>query len=913
MTRLLALIFVFTSFVCYSAREAVAQTTEFTYQGSLKDGANLANGPYDFEFALYDGGGSQLGAALTRNGVVVANGIFSVSLDFGNQFPGAGRLLEIRVRISGGGGFTTLSPRQPVSSAPYSVKSLTADSATNATNAINATTAATAINAVNATNATNAVNATTAANFTGALAGDVTGTQSATTVARLLGRTVANSAPTNGQVLKFNSGTNQWQPDTDLIGGGGGGGTITGVTAGTGLSGGGTTGSVTLNIAPGGVGSTELATNAVTTAKIADANVTDAKIASVAGSKITGSITTATLPGANVTGAVANATTATTATTATNFTGSLAGDVTGTQNATTIASNAVTTTKLADSAVTATKIANGQVVKSINGLTDGVTLAAGSNVTITPSGNTLTIASTGGTGNSINNQTTPQAGANFNIDGVGTATTFNAVAQYNINGAGRILSSAGSDNLFAGIGAGNANPSGGGNTFVGGGAGGSNTSGANNSFVGANAGQMNTFGNNNTFVGINSGQSNTLNGGNTFVGANAGNTNTIGSGNTVIGFGANVGANNLSSATAIGFNAIVTQSNSIVLGSNLGSTRVGIGTSTPADRLTVQTATTNYGFTHTDGTVTVGSFVGGSTGGGWYGTKSNHPLSFFTNNGAPAMTIATNGYVGIGTTTPSARLDIDNSSDAGIGLRVNGLINGIQGESRASVNGVGVYGINDFGGFAGYFRGKVEIKTATTSYGFTHTDGTVTVGSFVGGSTGGGWYGTRSNHSLSFFVNNGPASLTISTDGLVNIPILATQGGAALCRNGPAIAFCSSSLRYKKNISRFSQGMSFVNKLRPISFDWKKDGTRDVGFGAEDIAKIDERFVTYNDKGEVEGVKYDRLSVAFVNAFKEQQTQIAQQQKQIATLLTANAALSRRVRTVEKRLPKKHGSAHRRH
>ena len=48
-----------------------AQTTEFTYQGSLKDGANLANGPYDFEFALYDGGGSQLGATLTRNGVVL--------------------------------------------------------------------------------------------------------------------------------------------------------------------------------------------------------------------------------------------------------------------------------------------------------------------------------------------------------------------------------------------------------------------------------------------------------------------------------------------------------------------------------------------------------------------------------------------------------------------------------------------------------------------------------------------------------------------------------------------------------------------------------------------------------------------------------------------------------------------------
>lgn len=38
------------------------------------------------------------------------------------------------------------------------------------------------------------------------------------------------------------------------------------------------------------------------------------------------------------------------------------------------------------------------VVSTINGLSGAITLAAGSNITITPSGNTLTIASTGGGG-----------------------------------------------------------------------------------------------------------------------------------------------------------------------------------------------------------------------------------------------------------------------------------------------------------------------------------------------------------------------------------------------------------------------------------------------------------------------------------------------------------------------------------
>src|ERR1700730_6502880 len=61
-----------------------------------------------------------------------------------------------------------------------------------------------------------------------------------------------------------------------------------------------------------------------------------------------------------------------------------------------LASSSVGAAQIANSSITGAKIANAQVVKSVNGLTDAVTLAAGSNVSITPSGNTLTLASTGG-------------------------------------------------------------------------------------------------------------------------------------------------------------------------------------------------------------------------------------------------------------------------------------------------------------------------------------------------------------------------------------------------------------------------------------------------------------------------------------------------------------------------------------
>src|SRR5687768_8434494 len=84
---------------------SLAQSTEITYQGSLSGSGTPASGSHDFEFALFTAasGGSQLGSTISVNGVDVVNGVFSVKLDFGSEFSGANRFLEIRVRIVGGG------------------------------------------------------------------------------------------------------------------------------------------------------------------------------------------------------------------------------------------------------------------------------------------------------------------------------------------------------------------------------------------------------------------------------------------------------------------------------------------------------------------------------------------------------------------------------------------------------------------------------------------------------------------------------------------------------------------------------------------------------------------------------------------------------------------------------------------
>jgi hypothetical protein len=124
--------FFFVALVLASAGVASGQTTAFSYQGQLSDAGGLANGSYDLRFALFDtvAGGAQIGGAQTVSAVPVSDGVFTVQLDFGvNAFPGADRFVEIAVKPVGAGSFTTLAPRQQISSTPYSIRTLSAATA----------------------------------------------------------------------------------------------------------------------------------------------------------------------------------------------------------------------------------------------------------------------------------------------------------------------------------------------------------------------------------------------------------------------------------------------------------------------------------------------------------------------------------------------------------------------------------------------------------------------------------------------------------------------------------------------------------------------------------------------------------------------------------------------------------------
>jgi hypothetical protein len=180
------------------------------------------------------------------------------------------------------------------------------------------------------------------------------------------------------------------------------------------------------------------------------------------------------------------------------------------------------------------------------------------------------------------NLVTVQVPGSLTVAGTFSANILNASTQYNING-NRFLSTAGTNNTFAGLNSGTlnsgtnnsffgrfsgtVNSTGSFNAFFGTNAGAANTTGGDNAFFGQGAGFKNTEGANNTANGSGAGLNNTTGNNNTFLGQLAGLSNTIENDNTFLGYKTN-GAAGITNATAIGANAVVTTSNTMVLGTN---------------------------------------------------------------------------------------------------------------------------------------------------------------------------------------------------------------------------------------------------------------------------------------------------------------------------------------------------------
>ncbi|HVF46556.1 MAG TPA: tail fiber domain-containing protein [Pyrinomonadaceae bacterium] len=152
----------------------------------------------------------------------------------------------------------------------------------------------------------------------------------------------------------------------------------------------------------------------------------------------------------------------------------------------------------------------------------------------------------------------------------------------------------------------------------------------------------------------------------------------------------------------------------------------------------------------------------------------------------------------------------------------------------------------------------------------------------------------------------------LGRDGFDSVAIgfFANATATPVCRSGQVLALCSSSRRYKENVLLFDGGLDMIKRFRPVTFDWIEHKNADIGLIAEEVARVEPLLVTHNRNGEIEGVKYDQLSVVLISAVKEQQAEIEFHQKQIATQQAVIDKLEKRLTSLEKKkLAKKTGSA----
>ena len=145
-----------------SHQEVLAQGTVFTYEGKLSQNGVPFSGTAEIAPSLWDAPANGNLVGTNNPGtflVAVSNGVFTASLDFGSApfAGGAPRWLQLGVRTTADP-FSILTPLQPITATPYAITTGFA------------------------------ARSGSAANFSGALAGDVTGEQAGTVVVAVGGQ-----------------------------------------------------------------------------------------------------------------------------------------------------------------------------------------------------------------------------------------------------------------------------------------------------------------------------------------------------------------------------------------------------------------------------------------------------------------------------------------------------------------------------------------------------------------------------------------------------------------------------------------------------------------------------------------------------------------------------------------------------
>lgn len=393
-----------------------------------------------------------------------------------------------------------------------------------------------------------------------------------------------------------------------------------------------------------------------------------------------------------------------------------------------------------------------------------------------------------------------------------------------------------------------------------------------NTAVGASAMGNNVLGQENTAVGASTLVNNSSGIANTATGAFALQGNTTGQGNVADGFEAlvlnEVGTYN----TATGYQALYTNNGNynVAFGSYAlaslgnGTLNTGIGvnaleflgtgdynTAVGTDALLGSGSLTNDGF--------AGNSTGNANTAVGYGTLYSFTVGSY--NAALGM------YVLHGTTT--------------------GNYNTASGYEAMYDNTIGAQN-SAYGLYALHGNSKGNFNTGLGGYAlYTNTSGSSNVA--IGYKAG--FYPTAGTDNI-HIGNLGAASDTgvikVGTQGTQKATTIAgiystspMTGGSVVVVNSAGLLGVQSvsSERFKSQIMPMDKNTARLEQLRPVSFHYRSDPHGPVQYGlvAEEVAKIYPELVTHDERGHVNGVRYDELAPMLLNEMKLQRHQFSDQ------------------------------------